>query len=444
MSLSVKVRALGSALAALLAVASLHAESSTGVRLGVGMANPVVLAGGRQRGYLRVSLTGYAPESPGRRPPVNVALVLDRSGSMTGEKLENAKEAALVALDMLDQRDVLSVVTYDDTVSVLVGATELRDRDWIAGMIRRIRPGGSTALFAGVARGAGEVRTALSPDRVNRVILLSDGLANVGPSTPGVLGDLGASLRKEGISVSTIGLGLDYNEDLMVRLARSSDGNHAFVESPNDLVRIFSAEFRDILNVVARDVTVRIRCADGVVPLRAMGRDADIAGQDVYIGMSQIYGNQEKYVILEVELPDLQAGKSASVADVELRYTDLVTREGATSTAHAAVAFSESPAAVRDRADRSTLVEVVRQQAAETSEKAVELRDQGKVKEAKDLLEQTAELLSSQAQDLDAPVLEEAGEAARRAASNLDDESWNAERKQMRSEQYATQNQQSY
>jgi Ca-activated chloride channel family protein len=274
-------RAAAGALLAMCAGASLAAEAASGVRLGVGLVNPVVLAGSRQRSYLRVSLTGYAPELVAKRPPANVAIVLDRSGSMQGEKIAQAREAALVALDMLDERDVLSVVTYDDTVSVLIPATRVQDRRWIANAIRRIEPGGRTALFAGVSRGAAELRKFLHEERVNRVILLSDGLANIGPDSPGALGELGASLRKEGMSVTTIGLGLGYNEDLMVRLAASSDGNHAFVESTEDLVRIFAAEFRDILNVVAREVTVEIRCRGAVLPVRVLGRDADVVGQNV-------------------------------------------------------------------------------------------------------------------------------------------------------------------
>ena len=110
-------RVAAGALLAMCAGASLAAEAASGVRLGVGLVNPVVLAGSRQRSYLRVSLTGYAPELFAKRPPANVAIVLDRSGSMQGEKIAQAREAALVALDMLDERDVLSVVTYDDTVS---------------------------------------------------------------------------------------------------------------------------------------------------------------------------------------------------------------------------------------------------------------------------------------------------------------------------------------
>jgi Ca-activated chloride channel family protein len=439
-----KIRAAALALCAAWVLGSLGAEAAAGVEVGVGMAHPVVLAGSRQRSYLKVSLTGHGAGAASRRPPANVAIVLDRSGSMQGEKLAQARGAALVALDMLDERDVLSVVTYDDTVSVLVPATRLLDRRPIARAIRSIEAGGSTALFAGVAKGARELRAFLHEERVNRVILLSDGLANVGPDTPGALGDLGASLRKEGISVTTIGLGLGYNEDLMVRLAASSDGNHAFAESSADLVRIFSAEFRDIMNVVARDVTIEIRCRGAVMPVRVLGRDADIVGQNVTLDMNQLYGNQEKYVLLEVELPAGAAGVTMPVADVEVRYGDLVSKSSAVGRGSASVAYTESSRAVADTADKAALVDVVEQVAAETNEKAVQLRDEGRVQEAKDLLEANADYLSSSGEALNAPALGAQGAAASRAAGNLDDESWNAERKKMVSEQYTIQNQQSY
>ncbi len=106
-----------------------------------------------------------------------------------------------------------------------------------------------------MVKGSSEVRKFINRNRVNRVILISDGIANVGPSSPEALGNLGASLGKEGISVTTIGLEAEYNEDLMTKLAMYSDGNHAFAETPQDLARIFDHEFNDILSVIAQDVT---------------------------------------------------------------------------------------------------------------------------------------------------------------------------------------------
>ena len=265
------------------------AASAEQVTLEVSMGHPVVLAGSPQKAYLRVSLTGIELPDKSRRTPVNVAIVLDKSGSMTGEKIANARRAAIKAIGMLEPNDIVSVVTYDDTVHVLVPATKVADRDQIFAAIERIQAGGSTALFAGVSKGAAEVRKFLDKNRVNRVILLSDGLANIGPSSPGDLAELGTSLGRESISVTTIGLGLDYNEDLMTQLAQKSDGNHMFAQNAGDLEWIFAREFGDVLSVVAQDVEIVIDCERGIRPIRCIGRDADIVGQRVITSMNQLY-----------------------------------------------------------------------------------------------------------------------------------------------------------
>ena len=230
------------------------------------LSQPVIKAGAPQTVYLKVGLSVDGEND--YRAPVNVAIVIDRSGSMQGEKLLRAKEAAKLAVNRLRPDDIVSVVAYDDTVRILLPATKVADRKAVLAAIEELQPGGSTALFAGVSVGGAEVRKFLDRERVNRVVLLSDGLANVGPDSPAELGALGASLKKEGIAVSTIGLGLGYNEDLMARLAGLSDGNHAFVEHPRDLARIFDEEFGDAMSVTAQDVLVRIECVPGY-PSRA-------------------------------------------------------------------------------------------------------------------------------------------------------------------------------
>src|SRR5690606_15512664 len=134
----------------------------------------------------------------------------------------------------------------------------------IEAKIRAITPRGMTALYGGVNQGAAEIRKHLDGTFVHRVLLLSDGIANVGPSAPADLERLGQALARENIAVTTIGVGLDYNEDLMTRLARASDGNTYFVEASQDLPRILAAELGDVLNVFARQVVIRIQFSDGV------------------------------------------------------------------------------------------------------------------------------------------------------------------------------------
>ena len=231
-----------------------------------------------------------------------------------------------MAIGRLRHDDIVSVVTYDTSINVVVPATKASDRERIYRAIRNIQSDGGTALFAGVSKGAHEVRTFLSKNRVNRVVLLSDGLANHGPSTPAELGELGRSLGQEGMAVTTIGLGLGYNEDLMTELAQRSDGNHMFAENGTDLARAFDSEFGDVLSVVAQEVTVRIHCAQGIRPVRLLGREGDIAGQRVTTNLNQIYSEQMKYVLLEVEVPAGRKNTAQEVATVEGSYANMATK----------------------------------------------------------------------------------------------------------------------
>jgi len=189
------------------------------------LANPVMKAGSKQQNYLRVALNGCEPKRSDNRNPVNVSFVIDRSGSMAGQRIAQAREAAILALKRLDQNDIASVVIFDNQVDVLAPAQPVSNQDHVIDLVRGITVRGSTAIYDGVMQGAREVRKFKDARRLNRVVLLSDGLANVGPKDPAEFAKLGRDLLAEGISVSTIGLGLDYNEDLMLALARAADGS---------------------------------------------------------------------------------------------------------------------------------------------------------------------------------------------------------------------------
>ena len=415
------------------------------VGLDVSVSTPWLLAGERHITHLKVSLTGFDMGSNQDRAPVNVAIVLDRSGSMNGEKIDRAKEAARMAVGLLDERDIVSVVAYSDTVSVLVPATRATDRRFIQERIASIYADGSTALFAGVSKGADELFKFFDSNRVNRVILLSDGLANVGPESPAALGELGASLRKTGISVTTIGLGLGYNEDLMARLAERSDGNHAFVENSRDLSRIFEYEFGDILSVVAQDVDIEIRCGSGIRPVRVLGRDAEIIGDRVITSINQLYSNQEKYVVLEVEVDSHRAGERINLAEVLLRYNNMASRKTDSLSGGADLSFTERQAEVDDNVNAPAMVSAVMQIAAERSEEAIQLRDKGLVEEAQATLQANSAFLQENAAALDSEELAGYGMSMAEEAEAIEsEEEWQATRKRMVDDQHEKKSQQSY
>jgi Ca-activated chloride channel family protein len=412
------------------------------VQLDVSVGTPYALAGRRQTVFLKVGLTG-GPIDASARPPVNVALVLDRSGSMSGEKLAKMKDAAIMAIDRLGDQDIASVVAYNHTVSVLVPATRLSDRRAVKRQIERLTADGYTALFAGVGKGAFEVRKFLDENRVNRVILLSDGLANVGPSSVGELADLGRSLGREGISVTTIGLGHGYNEDLMVELARASDGNHAFAETARDLSSIFSSELGDVTSVAAREATVRIRFPHGARPVRVLGRQAEISGNEVVATLRQVYAGQQKYVLIEVEVPATAAGLTTDLAEVSVRYVDPFSRTTDDVSGRAGITFTDSVAVVDSNRDRAVTESSVEMIANENNKRATELRDQGRVEEARRALQENSAFLGGAASTLKSPKLESLKTSNDADIDNVE-KNWPAQRKAMRKKQFEVDQQQAW
>ncbi len=402
------------------------------VKLDVSLANPVLVEGKKQTTYLKIGLTGFEMKGDAQRTPANVAIVLDKSGSMQGDKIKKAREAALMVLDQLNSKDIVSVVAYDNNVSVLVPATKASDKTAITAGINRLSAGGSTALFAGVSKGASEVRKFLAKNKVNRVILLSDGLANVGPDSPGELASLGASLIKEGMSVTTIGLGLGYNEDLMTQLAQRSDGNSYFAETTKDLTRLFKAEFGDVLSVVAQELVVKIHCAKGVRPVRVIGRQADIAAGTTTAFINQIYSSQQKYLLLKVELPAGRKGKSMDVAKVSVSYANMETKTTDTLSSTIAARFTDSEEKVADSVDRDAMIAAVTQLATVNNDLAVVLRDKGDIEAARKMLVDNGKFLATNALILESAKLKEYSGANFDDAENLDEASWGRQRKSMR------------
>jgi Ca-activated chloride channel family protein len=347
-------------------------------------------------------------------------------------------------IDRLGPGDVVSVVSYDNAARVLVPPTEVGDTSLLTERIRHLQAGGGTALYAGVEEGARQLRAFLADNRVNRIILLSDGQANQGPSSPSALGDLGASLINEGISVTTIGLGLSYNEDLMAQLARRSDGNHSFVEHVDDLAYIFDQEFGDVLSVVAQDVKVTIECKEGIRPVRVLGRDARIDGQSVEVALSQLYSEQDKYILLEVEATPSARGGKQDVAVVTTSYANMVTQETDVLQQTIAARISESEEAVERDLDADAMVSVTEQQGILNEEKAIRLRDEGRQAEAEQVLQDNAAFLEAGAAQYKADALLSNAQKSLEAAANLDGASWNQQRKTLRSDHHKVQRQQSY
>lgn len=409
------------------------------VRLDVRPVQPVLEASERrQRTTIQISLEGLVPEQrAARKAPLNLALVLDRSGSMSGDKIENVRRAALDIIDRMGPTDILSIVAYDDNIDVLLPAAPVVDRDALRSRILGLEPGGSTALFGGVSQGLAQARKFKGEGRSTRLILVSDGQANVGPSSVSELAALGRTAARQGIPVSTIGLGEGYNEDLMQQLAQASDGNHDFAERGADLARIFDRELGDAQEIVATDLVVKLRCPEGVRPVRVLDREAEIRGQELSIRWNQLSAGQKKILLVEVEVPAGADGARAGLGDVTASVKERASGQARSATGRAEVGYSRDRVAAASSVDRVAKVAVVRATANENLKKAIQLRDEGKNTAAKAVLEENATSLGAAARELNAPSLQQDADMAKGAIGSIDDEAeWGKERKSLRSKQH--------
>jgi Ca-activated chloride channel family protein len=426
-------RATGPFVAILLAVLPAHAEPA--LKLEARLAQPVMKAGEPQRNYLRVALGGCEREKRDRTP-VNVAFVLDRSGSMQGLRIAQAREAAAAAVRRLDGNDVAAVVIFDNQIDVLVPAMPVADHKTFVDPIMQVGARGNTAIHAGVLRGADEVRKHKDGRRLNRIVLLSDGRANVGPSKPDDFAALGRDLLAEGISVSTIGLGLDYNEDLMLKLARASDGNHAFVSDSADLVPIFNKEFDDVLASCAQMVSIDVELRPGVRAVRALSRDGSVTAQSAQFRLNQVYAGTEHYVLLEVEVDRDGAADAAELGRVRVAYAGA---DGARRSVEAGIAgrFAAAQAEADASRDPAVLAAVVEQTTRERAAAAIRLRDAGRHEEARALFQQNVgEIAAFAAGGVALPgrlqqLQQEYGAVANSPAAAAPAQ-WNAQRKLLR------------
>lgn len=351
---------------------------------------PILKAGEKHTIVARVLVK---PDKTARRKrvPLAVALVLDRSGSMRSDgKMDNAKRGAAEALRMLDERDVAAVVAYDDKASVVLPTRSVGSPAPFRKAIDALRPGGSTALHDGVQTGAKQLRSYVDEGFAPRVILLSDGLANVGPSTTEELAALGRTLAGQGITITTIGLGLDYNEDTMTALAAESGGNAYFARDAGMLPGIFARDMEDAVTLTAQRVRVVVECGESARPVRVIGREGSVRGRTVEVPIHNLYG-AEKYALIEMEVPPQKEGEvPLKLAQIRLEYTDAATGKEAVDEAPLSVTFSRDGDAIAKarRGDIVAQTELARN--AEAREEAVRLADAGRTQEAVKLLNERA------------------------------------------------------
>ncbi len=207
---------------------------------------------------IQTGLTTARATNRKNRRPLNLVLVIDKSGSMSGERIAKVKQSLQMLIERLNPTDHVSIVAYDNEAHVVLDFCHNADIGKISKAIDRIEAGGSTNLHHGLMLGYEQATAKLDQQRSNRVILLTDGRANVGVSDPDKIARDSKRFNDQGIELSTIGLGNDFNRELLRDLADAGRGAVHFVDDPDGMRKIFVDEFDSLLSNAAQNIRVEL------------------------------------------------------------------------------------------------------------------------------------------------------------------------------------------
>lgn len=291
------------------------------------------------------------------RPKLNLGIALDRSGSMDGAKMKQAREAAKYVVDQLLPHDIFSTVIFDDHVDVLFTCQAADDKRSIQRGIDRIEARGSTDLHGGWVQAGLQVSERLDPEAVNRILLITDGQANVGEVRTDRLVKQARGLAGRGVSTSTIGIGRDFNEDLLIPMGEAGGGNSWHVKEPQDMVKIFETEMHGLIKQIGHSVTLKVVTNDGVSVAEVLN-DLEIDASGRY-KLPNLQAGSTLDVVVCLRVPANSSGSSIELAAFEIEWvaqdtmTDETARESFT-------ADFDSPEAVEAAAESQEVANAVR------------------------------------------------------------------------------------
>jgi Ca-activated chloride channel family protein len=250
---------------------------------------------------LRALLTIEGDARPSAdRTPLNLSLVLDRSGSMAGPSLAAVKEAATMLVKRLAPTDTLSVVAYDGEITVVAPPATGAEQPHLVGQIEAIHAGGSTNLSGGWLQGRKFVAERARGGAVNRILLLTDGLANAGITDPQKLVGLCGEAASQGVTTTTIGFGPHYDEQLLSAMADAGGGSAYYIEAPDQAQAVFEEELRGLLSIAAQNVRVEITTASGTESCRVLhSYPSLLAGGVLGLQVGDLYAREPRPVLAE-------------------------------------------------------------------------------------------------------------------------------------------------
>ena len=258
------------------------------------------------------------------RMPLNFGFVLDHSGSMRGEKIKQLREAVKLAIDQMADEDLVSVVVFNESADVVAPNMSAADRDTLKHKIDRIRAGGGTTMSRGMREGVHQISLGVSNDRINRMLLLTDG-QTFGDERDCVR--LAQDAESKDIAINALGLGDDWNEDLLDDIAAAGSGESDFIDTPDKIVPLFSQTVQRTQSLVIHNAELTLRLVSGVVPRQVWQTTPTIANlgyqplseRDVQVSLGEVEAQDGKSILVELMVPPRPAGRYR-IAQAEVTY----------------------------------------------------------------------------------------------------------------------------
>lgn len=363
-----------------------------------GLNNPYFISGAENESYLYLEAKAakYVPPANKQRTPLNISLVIDRSGSMAGEKIDYVRRAANFVVDNLGSEDFFSIVIYDDEIEALVPQGKLQDKASIKNKINGITSRGSTNLCGGMMEGYEQVKKNYRNGYVNRVLLLTDGLANQGIVEPERIIQIARNMNLEhGITISTFGVGADFNENLLTGIAEYGSGNYYFIDSPDEIPQIFEKELKGLLAVVAQNMKLTITLEQSVVVRQVFGYKYEQTGNTVTIAFRDVYSEETKGVLLKVAVPG--NAQTTVALSAKLEYDDATDafKHKVLETANILTATTDRVLQGKSYSER-VLQQVTLFESNAMLEHAMKAVDEGRYEEARDYVSRNDDYLKKQ------------------------------------------------
>lgn len=343
------------------------------------LSRPVLPVGTSSKVDLLLTFQAEAPAAASKRS-LNLALVIDRSASMAGNPLKHALQASRQLVERMGPQDWLSIVTYDDGVYSVLAPTRVTDKAAIGRVLSQIRVGGCTNLSGGWLKGVEHVSANKASERINRVLLLTDGQANAGITDVQTLINTAREKATSGAMTTTLGFGSNFNEDLLIGMANAGEGHFYYIQTPEDAEGVFGIEMDGLGTIIAQNLEVTLKPAPTVKVASVLNRYRfESRGQEVAVGLGDVSSTEPRQLAAELSVDAGTAAGPVTLATLVYRAQAVV--DGAIREISGEVPITVNLAAASESAavsaDKNVLAQTNRLRIARVKDQAVELADKG-------------------------------------------------------------------